>query len=111
MLTCTIILFKKHVLHSNKPAYQSHVSFPFCFKVSLILEYCAFGNLKAYLDDYEESFRQNLEWKDSEGSSPSHFDNDDYKNKKHNVKLMLFWSYQVIYSYAIGWEKKHVMFI
>ena len=59
--------------------------------MSLILEYCAFGDLRKYLIDHRASFIQNIR---HEKTSPDK-KADKLGNNEHDDQLLLLWAYQV----------------
>ena len=61
-------------------------------KVSLILEYCASGNLKTYLIDHNKDFIDGITLKNQQ----TNIDEVNEPNK-HTLDLLMLWSYQVIY--------------
>ena len=59
--------------------------------MSLILEYCAFGDLRKYLIDHRASFIQNIR---HEKTSPDK-KADKLGDIEHDDQLLLLWAYQV----------------
>ena len=62
-------------------------------KVSLILEYCAAGNLRSYLGDHSKEFIAGISAtrKDKESIG------DVSEPNKHTLELLILWSYQVYF--------------
>ncbi len=60
--------------------------------MSLILEYCAFGNLKKYLVNHSKEFIRNINSNKEESSIDvvSELSN-------HTLDLLILWSYQVTF--------------
>ena len=60
-------------------------------KVSLILEYCAAGNLRSYLGNHSKEFIAGISAtrKDEESIG------DVSEPNKHTLELLILWSYQV----------------
>ena len=63
----------------------------YMMKVSLILEYCAAGNLRSYLGDHSKEFIAAIfaTRKDKESIG------DVNEPNKHTLELLILWSYQV----------------
>ena len=59
------------------------------FQLSLVLEYCSFGDLKSYLKKHNQEFKQTILHKDNREQMLSH------GNTKHNLAQLEIWSYQV----------------
>ena len=59
------------------------------FQLSLVLEYCSFGDLKSYLKKHNQEFKQTILHKDNREQMPLH------GNTKHNLAQLEIWSYQV----------------
>ena len=69
-------------------------NFLFNLQISLILEYCSKGNLRAYLVDHESEFMNSLKYfKENDCVEP--LQNSEIGNASNDVFLLHRWSYQV----------------
>ena len=59
------------------------------FQLSLVLEYCSFGDLKSYLKKHYQEFKQTILHKDNREQVPLH------GSTKHNLAQLEIWAYQV----------------
>ena len=59
--------------------------------MSLILEYCAFGDLRKYLIDYRASFIENIRHEKTSQDEKA----EKLGDIKHDDQLLLLWAYQV----------------
>ena len=65
----------------------------YMIKVSLILEYCAAGNLRSYLGNHSKEFIAGISaTRKDEGSI-----GDVSEPNKHTLELLILWSYQVCF--------------
>ena len=65
----------------------------YMIKVSLILEYCAAGNLRSYLGNHSKEFIAGISaTRKDEGSI-----GDVSEPNKHTLELLILWSYQVYF--------------
>ena len=62
-------------------------------QLSLILEYCAIGDLRSYLADHSQEFKESISPSNTEKKEPT-IENIG-KHEKHTLELLTTWSYQV----------------
>ena len=61
--------------------------------MSLILEFCAFGNARDYLREHSKNFKENITFK-TLSNEDSVLEDIDEPNK-NSLELLVAWSYQV----------------
>ena len=59
----------------------------------MILEYCAIGDLRSYLADHCQEFKESISSSNTEKREPRI--EDIGKHEKHTLELLTTWSYQV----------------
>ena len=81
---CRLLLYNFFLV--NIPNKTCHM-----IKVSLILEYCAAGNLRSYLGDHSKEFIAGISATRKDKGSIG----DVSEPNKHTLELLILWSYQV----------------